>query len=133
MIHRTREGKELLLAELEDTYLTNIINLKLDTLEIAKRVLRETTKRHKFDEALYGELMSEEKARNFVAGLDRNVAPYLVEALIRGLEISTYVKRYQDLIERYSKIKISLAQRRNLIEFQASYGSADDEDEYPDE
>jgi len=115
MIHKTPGGKVLLLAELDNGHLHNIISLKLDNLEAAKQVLGETVRRNKFDEALYGELMSEDNARDFVAGFDLSIAPYLAEALIREMDLSMLTRRYQELLGRKSKIKISLAQRRRLI------------------
>ena len=115
MIHKTPGGKVLLLAELDNGHLHNIISLKLDNLEAAKQVLGETVRRNKFDEALYGELMSEDNARDFVAGFDLSIAPYLAEALIREMDLSMLTRRYQELLGRKSKIKISLAQCRRLI------------------
>jgi len=126
MIHKTREGKVFLLAELEDLHLHNILNVKLDTLETAKAVLGEVAKRNKFVEALYGEVMNEDNARDFVAGFDRSIAPYLAEALIRGLDVSVHVSRYQDLIGRKSKIKISYAQRQKLLDQTPTYGEEED-------
>jgi len=61
-----------------------------------------------------------------VAGFDRSIAPYLAEALIRGLDVSVHVSRYQDLIGRKSKIKISYAQRQKLLDQTPTYGEEED-------
>lgn len=115
MLHRTREGKVFLLAELENGHLMNIINQKLESFELAKAILNDTRKKSRFDEALYGEVMNEESASDFVADFDGKVSPYIVEALIRGLDANSQITKYRELIGRSSKIKISYAQKQKLI------------------
>lgn len=120
MKHKTRDGREILLAELEDLHLINIISNKLDTLEEAKLILTDDAPRNKFDTALYGEVMNEEYAYDFVADFDRAIGPYIAEASIRELDIRDLLDRYRQLVGRKTRVTLSVRKRRERLEDKTS-------------
>ena len=122
MVHTMKDGEKILLAEMKDRHLRNTVAYLLRRFSGAKEVLCETVKRNKFDEALYGRSMDEDEAKDYVASFDRIFSPYIVECLIRGIDVRTYIDEYQELIQRRTMISISATQRRLLLEDFSSFG-----------
>ena len=100
-IHKTAEGHEILIAEMEDSHLLNTINLFCRRIGEAVRVinLEEDVKPDKVIAHLqprYSAANLLAKARKELTDLDEKIAPYIVEAALRGLSVSALLqKAYQ--------------------------------------
>jgi hypothetical protein len=99
--HRTTEGREMLIAEMDDSHLLNTINLFCRRIGEAVRVinLEEDVKPDKIIAHLqprYSAANLLAKAQQELTNLDEKIAPYIVEAALRGLTVSHLLqKAYQ--------------------------------------
>ena len=86
--HTTKEGREILIASMEDSHLRNMVNLLLDELVKCKQAL--TLKVEDLDE-WQSALMDvnpkklKNQAKQRLNGLIDKLEPYMFECMIRGI------------------------------------------------
>lgn len=123
--HRTREGVELLIAEMGDEHLLNTINFWLSKIERARASV-DAPKRTGFNKLLYR--YSEEDESDWAETAIEEfyiMAPrYFMEAVIRGLNIHEEVRRLQVVMGRDQRLV-----DRPLLES----GTEDVDDYYPED
>lgn len=99
--HRTTEGREMLIAEMDDSHLLNTINLFCRRLAQAIQIMNReenlvTDKVIAHLQPRYSAANLMAKARQELTKADQKIAAYIVEATLRGLNISPLIqKAYQ--------------------------------------
>jgi hypothetical protein len=84
--HTQRDGKTLLIAQMDDDHLNNMIQLVLRKIEEVQS-LREPAQVDPYEQRLYGlKTITPEDAADAVRELIQKLYPYLAEAYLRGLE-----------------------------------------------
>ena len=98
-VHRTKEGKNMFISQMDDSHLTNTIKFILRKIKICKDALGLEIKATKLQSALYRidekELASQ--AKEEITEICETMYPYLAEAMLRGISFTTEL---QDLLER---------------------------------
>lgn len=85
--HITRDGDNLLIAQMSDTHLRNFLNLLFDQIRQAKEIGQANTKASEFDRALYNlPEINETEAGQMVRQVLKQMYPYLTEAFLRDME-----------------------------------------------
>jgi hypothetical protein len=83
IVHRTRDGKEMPIASMDDQHLVNMINMVYQRAVIIKNSRKSTDP---FKAALYGmRTISDEDAANIINEMLEDMAPYFIEAYLRNL------------------------------------------------
>ena len=100
------KGESFLLSEVDGTDLKHAIEIQLNMLEEAKKVLDGAPK-SAFDEALTGRKQDTREAKKFVQTHELQLAPYILEALVRGVDVKNYIKMYQGIIGRKTGLEAS--------------------------
>lgn len=121
MQHTTRNGETILISEMEDSHLKNTISYKIKKLRMAKAILRANNEKpDEFFESIYNRpRLSKSEAKNHVKYFMKNVAPYILEMMIREEDVSECISDIQTLLERksqLSEIDIPLLQESNNFE-----------------
>jgi hypothetical protein len=99
--HTTAEGHEILIAEMENDHLLRTINLFCRRLAQAIQIMNReenltTDKVIAHLQPRYSAASLMAKARQELTEIDRKIAPYVVEAALRGLTVSHLLqKAYQ--------------------------------------
>ena len=103
LVHRTKEGDEMLVSQMDDSHLINTMKVFLRKLSVAKRVI-DGGKTSGFMALLEGEEpgMSEEAAARYVQAFQGRFPVYFLELSVRGLheEISVILDEYRKVIGR---------------------------------
>jgi hypothetical protein len=91
--HRTTEGREMLIAEMDDSHLLNTINLFCRRIGEAIQIMNReenlvTDKVIAHLQPRYSAANLMAKARQELTEIDQKIAPYVVEAALRGLTVS---------------------------------------------
>ena len=123
--HRTKEGIEMNINQMENDHLINTIKMFVKNLQSA----RDTMERGAggFYEKANDIHVDIEKANTFVRGFHQMFSPYILEALIRDLDVSEQVKEYQTIIERKTAVPF------NKTTLQIGAREMDDDDFYEEE
>ena len=97
--HRTKDGKEMLICQMDDKHLGNTINLFLNKLGEAKRLLTLEISENKFKSALRGRSSKDltKAAERAIREITEKLYPYLAESMLRGIY---YTERMQAIFER---------------------------------
>jgi len=96
--HITKDGNRMYISQMEDIHLLNTVNLKLNNLDKAKKAL--LVKGNLFLDNINGMIYSEESAEAYIETFIESFSEYILEVVIRGLDISDIRSRYIELIER---------------------------------
>lgn len=84
--HVTREGNELLIAEMSNEHLVNFVNMLLNRASAVKNQSM-TIPQNNYTRKLYGlREVSEEQAAMEVREIIRKLYPYLAELYLRGID-----------------------------------------------
>ena len=82
-IHRTRDGKELPIASMDDTHLVNMLNIVYQKVMIIKN---SRSAGDPFKARLYGmRKIDDEQAADMISEALQELAPYFIEAYLRNL------------------------------------------------
>ena len=101
LIHRTKDGKELPIASMDDKHLTNLLNLIFQKAMLVKQA-RKTG--DQFKARLYGvQLIDDETAADIMNELIEQGAPYFIEAYLRNLTEPQVMLR--TLFERSARLE----------------------------
>jgi hypothetical protein len=101
LIHRTRDGKELPIAAMDDKHLTNLLNL---IYQKAMQIKNARKTGDTFKARLYGvELIDDETAADLMNELVEQGAPYFIEAYLRDLKEPQVMLR--TLFERSARLE----------------------------
>ena len=85
--HTTREGKTMLIGQMENSHLINQIKLLCSKIGQAKAAARGCAKFDTYTARLYGvQLVDAETAADVVGQLAGRLLPYVFEAMLRGLQ-----------------------------------------------
>ena len=127
--HRTREGVEILIAEMGDEHLFNTINFWLSKMERARASV-DAPRRTGFDKLLYRYSNEDESewAETAIEEFYIMAPRYFMEALIRGLDCTRVIKRLQEVMGR----RYRLSERLHLPEPYIPMEEYDDEEGDPD-
>ena len=125
--HKTKDGDEMFISQMEDSHLTNTINYYLRKVREAKDSLTKSVAIDPFKGALYG--IEPEAVRNMamtaVVNLTAKLYPYLSEAMLRGID---FKEQLQEIYGRTGQEQLSVPRR--LLQ-QPDYDDEHDE-EYSD-
>jgi len=105
--HVTRDRRVIPLCDIDDSHLRNIINYYAKRLSLARMVLDQ--QRSRFDAVLYADEDEQEGAEEFVENYDEIIGPFVLEALIRNLDIEDAIDLIRNTLQRTSKRVLSLA------------------------
>ncbi len=86
-IHTTREGKQMMISQMEDRHLLNLIKLELNQITLMLDASSSKLQLTPAQQILYN-LQSDEiakRAREEVPRKVRHLYPYIAEAMLRGL------------------------------------------------
>ena len=118
--HTTKEGDSMLICSMEDSHLINTIKLILRHIKTASSVLcGQQSENHLIAvfSPSYSAAAQKERAEESIRFYHRKIQPYIMEAALRGLDISALM---QDAYKRSQMIPV---QQQYLLE------SPDDDDD----
>lgn len=103
--HRTREGVELLIAEMDDEHLLNTINFWLSKLRRARAAV-DAPQRTGFNKLLYRTYEQEdtEWAESAIEEFYIMAPRYFMEALLRDLDLNPEVRILQEVMGRSQRL-----------------------------
>ena len=107
-IHKTANGREVNISEMEDTHLKNTIALILKRIQTAKELLRNNTKSDAFTEALRTSPIkhfNKGQLKNIVQNDTRTVCLYVAEAQLRGISVTEALQLVFERKERISPME----------------------------
>ena len=125
--HVTKDGRKMLIAEMDDNHLENTIKYVLRQIAMAKALLDGNIKQSKFDNAIYGKYkqFDEEDLSDLLRNRTQIIQFYLGEAMLRGM---SFTNELQEVFERNEKLVVaSPFETRLMLE------NFDDVDEFPDD
>ena len=130
-IHRTRDGEEMMIAQMSDDHLIKVIKLLCSRIATCVKILNGVNiKGGALIAALRPEFSQEamkKQATLLIRDLDEKIKPYVIEAYLRNLNISEFL---QEAYQR--KAKIPTAQDIGLSlcseTFKKAYTAIDDKD-----
>ena len=96
--HRCRDGVEMNISAMDNQHLINMLKWSISSLKTAKVML--TNKQTKFDKLMYGDSGDDFQAEAIVEGFSDLFSPYLLEASIRGLELTEVMEALREVLER---------------------------------
>jgi len=100
--HTTKDGNVMSIASMESEHLFNTINLSVKKLEVANNLINKSKKKTA-DNVIYGTGFDSEDAEQYIEDFRDIIAPYLVEAVIRGLDLLPVTEKLQGIFERKDK------------------------------
>lgn len=104
MYHTTRAGDRVPIAMLTNEHLLNIINVHLERVSQAKRVLRtdvsEVTSLFMGKEAHQISRSTRQQAQHELMRFHERVSPYVMEANVRNLNVANLIAQLQQAVER---------------------------------
>ena len=106
--HVTKEGREISLCEMENSHLTNYINMVLNTAEVCKNVINSGPGTETITELLHGVSRKQQihSAKAKIKEIYQLLPHYIMEASIRGIDFGA---RLREVFEREKKsVKINL-------------------------
>lgn len=109
-LHTTKSGETLMIAQMDDSHLTNHIKLLLRHIEQAKGALGANMKVSKFQSAMYGvnQESLEKKAAKKIKGIADQLYPYLAEAMLRGINFTTELQKIFERTGKEERITVEL-------------------------
>jgi hypothetical protein len=119
LVHTTSDGQEMLVAQMGDQHLKRTIQMWIRKLQAAKARLDPENKPSAFEEAMYGETFSEDDAKKTLRKYDVRLAPYFLEAQVRGMDISAELEELQKIIDRKEQLHLSInvGSSRHLLDY----------------
>ena len=112
-IHVTNEGVQMMVCEMEDNHLLNTIKLYCRQLKKVVSLIRAAAPMDEYDRALYGiDTLKPEDAAKLTQRFATKLAPYVLEASLRGLDVSTYL---QDAFDRDGRVILPGKNIRRLL------------------
>lgn len=99
-LHKTKNGRNMQICEMDDNHLKNTINLFLSGLNTSRNILEEKEIQTRFAKKWNKRSMNFDDAEDFIERFQERFPHYLEEALIRNLDISREIESYRKIIER---------------------------------
>lgn len=113
--HRTKDGEEILIAQMDDKHLLNTINFFLKKLEAAKCIV--DGNESKFSQLVNGIAYDEDSATRYIDHFNDTFGHYILEAIIRSLDIEDSIECYIALIGRRAALaKNVLLIDKNIVD-----------------
>jgi hypothetical protein len=103
-IHKCANGSQMNISEMDDTHLKNTIAFILKRIQAAKELLRDSTKKDSFSEALRTSPIkhfNKGELKNVVQDDTKNICLYVAEAQLRGISVT---EALQTVFERKERI-----------------------------
>ena len=100
--HKTKDGTTISIASMDSEHLFNTISYFVAKLEKADELINREKKKT-IDNAIYGSAFDADDAEDYIEDFRTIIAPYLIEAVIRGVNLSTISARLQKLFDRSDK------------------------------
>ncbi len=102
-LHKTANGVQMNISEMEDTHLKNTIAVILKRIQMSKELLRNTTKPDAFNEALRSSPIkhfNKGELKNIIQNNTKAICLYVAEAQLRGISVT---EALQTVFERKEK------------------------------
>ena len=99
--HVTKDRRVIPLCEMEDSHLKNTIGYFAQRLSYARMVLDD--QRSRFDAVVYSDEDEKEGAEDFVERYDELIGPYVLEAMIRDINVTDSIDLIRTTLQRASK------------------------------
>ena len=96
--HKDSQGMEILIAEMEDSHLTNTISLLCRRIAQAISVINSDPEEQQVDKVIahlqpkYSAERIRFKAEKDLVEIDKKLSAYIVEAVVRGMNVSAVVQ-----------------------------------------
>ncbi len=110
-IHITKDGKKMLISQMENNHLLNTIKFYLNKIESAKKYLESKINMNNFKSALYGinnEQVSK-KAKESIPIITNKLLPYIFEAALRGVDITELLQNVYERKEKENQFDINFS------------------------
>lgn len=98
--HKTLNGKALEIVSMEDTHITNTINSLLRRLRECSGMIVSGSK---IDRIVNNTKQDVSIAEDYIENFRDIVAPYILEAVFRGIDLNFYTKEMQSILGRVGK------------------------------
>jgi len=107
-VHRTKDGQDMLVSEMEDSHLVNTIKMIIKNMQAAKNIIDQELKATDSYALLNGMPDSKEargKAKAFLKQSPQKLEMYIFELFLRGLDESKVRADLQEVMGRKDKIE----------------------------
>ena len=124
-IHTTKDNKTIHIVSMTDAHLLNQISVLIRKLKDANTIIINGHNISKVEMMMSGIKINMSSYESIIENFRDTIAPYILEALHRNLDLSFYIKEIQEISGRSSAIQ-------NTASYQIGYKSEieDDDDEY---
>lgn len=96
-IHTTKEGNEINIIDMEDAHLLNTIKFMLKNFRKYKALLNN---RNEFNKVYRNETIDYEKAEKYIKYFDLLISRYVMEAVIRKIDLEFFSNQMYEITER---------------------------------